>query len=181
MTTQKESEFLGLQYDDAIKDNTTKFYRAKKITISINDFLEKNPSFTKELVIKKIAKVLKLDTDKKITKKIETITKHDKDKQDTLILKSFRENPYQYLPYDTKLKIIQKVRKRNIMFKEERKISQWYIKNKNEIDQIFETNYRIFIDKGIQFTYSKQSMYNDFVEKMYFKHNYMSINPNLFK
>ena len=35
MTTQKESEFLGLQYDDAIKDNTTKFYRAKKITISI--------------------------------------------------------------------------------------------------------------------------------------------------
>ena len=181
MTTHTESEFLGLQYDVAVKDNTTKFYKAKKNTMTIKEFLKKNPNFTQELVIKKITKVFKLDTNKKIIKKVETVPKYDKDKQDTLILESFRKNPYQYLPYESKLNIIHKVHRRNLMFKEEKKISNWYIRNKDEIDQIFETNYRIFIDKGIEFTYSKQSLYDDFVEKMYFKHKYISINPNLFK
>jgi hypothetical protein len=181
MTTQTESEFLGLQYDVAVKDKTTKFYKAKKDTMTIKDFLEKNPSFKQELIIKKIAKVLKLDTNKKIIKKVEPVPKYDKDKEDTLILESFRKNPYQYLPYEAKLNIIHKVHRRNIMFKEEKKIVNWYLRNKDEVDQIFETNYKIFTDNGIEFTYSKQSLYNDFVEKMYFKHNHISINTNLFK
>ena len=156
MTKQTESEFLGLQYDVAVKNNTTKFYKAKKETMNIKDFLEKNPNFTEELVIKKVVKLLKLDTNKKIIKKVKTIPKYDKDKEDALVLESFRKNPYQYLPYESKLNIIHKVRKRNIKFNEEKKISCWYIRNKDEIDQIFETNYRIFIDKGIEFTFNKQ-------------------------
>ena len=106
------------------------------------------------MITNKIEKALKSDTHKKITKKIE-IKKYDKDKEDALILKNF-ENPYQYLPYDTKLNIIHKVRQRNIRFEEEEKSVEKYIKNKNEIDEIFETNCEIFINKNIEFAVNNQ-------------------------
>ena len=154
--------FEGIKLDEFLDREETKFYKIPDVDMSPEKFLKLFPEYSSENLEKKKDKLYPLP--KPIV--IETPPANP----DLEFVKNYygdRETPE---TFEETMKRINIERQKRETAKRHRKVGEWYILYKTDIDRMFNMAFNTYNYYGSVFNTEKQDMYNDFVDMLYDKY-----------
>ena len=165
--TTSEFDNIDSLVDTYINAGAVNYYSTSDETISIEKYLieyeEKNDRVEAEKSILTI--ISKLYPDKVI------VPEKILEKSDNIEIKPTNTDPFDNYPKLTKQQFLEKTcltREKRQDIITARKIHNWYMHYKDDVDELFNNGLRTIENHGIDFLYNINEIYDHFVEEQYY-------------